>query len=304
MSRLLHELRSGRVLLMDGAMGTELQRAGVRPGECYELWNLTRPEEVRAIHQRYVDAGARCLLTNTFQANGMLAKHGVLDRWREINRAAFDLARSVIPDSGFILADLGPSPWLGLAKEQAVAYLTFVRSLRPDALLLETCGNAENLRIACADRSQAAETEATPLLLSITYGRDASGALSTCVGDACENRPPEYYAEIASKSGVDALGVNCGRDIGMDDVIEIIRRYSKVTNLPLFARPNAGTPTRAGERWVYSGTPKKMAERLPELLEAGVSMAGGCCGTTPEHIAEFRSVIDAWNAQHMGMPNT
>src|SRR5437764_7321832 len=69
MSRLLHELRSGRVLLMDGAMGTELQRAGMLPGECYELWNLTHPEEVRAIHQRYVDAGARCLLTNTFQAN-------------------------------------------------------------------------------------------------------------------------------------------------------------------------------------------------------------------------------------------
>ncbi len=276
-------------------MGTELQRAGILPGECYELWNLTHPEAVLAIHQRYVDAGARCLLTNTFQANATLAKHGVFDRWKEINGAAFELARSVNPEGGFILADLGPPLCLDSTEEQAVEYLTFVRSLRPDALLLETCANVENLQIVCAERPLAPGSEATPLLLSITYGRDSSGALCTCVGDACQNRPPEYYAEIASKSGVDALGVNCGRDIGMDAVIEIIRRYRTVTNLPLFARPNAGTPTRVGDRWVYPQTPETTAERLPELLEAGVSMVGGCCGTTPEHIAAFRVVVDAWN---------
>ena len=81
----------------------------------------------------------------------------------------------------------------------------------------------------------------------------------------------------------------------MEDVIQIIRRYRKVTNLPLFARPNAGTPTRSANRWVYPQTPETMAERLPELLEAGVSMVGGCCGTTPEHIAAFRVFVDAWN---------
>src|SRR5438876_5145193 len=123
MSRLLHELRSGRVLLMDGAMGTELQRAGIGPGECYELWNLTYPDAVRAVHQRYVDAGARCLLTNTFQANATLAKHGVHDGWKEINHAAFDLACSVSPNNSFILADLGPSLCLDSTKEQDVEYL-------------------------------------------------------------------------------------------------------------------------------------------------------------------------------------
>jgi len=97
-----------------------------------------------------------------------------------------------------------------------------------------------------------------------------------------------------------ALGVNCGRDIGMEDVIEIIRRYRNVTDLPLFARPNAGTPKRVGKRWVYPHTPAAMAARLPELLEAGVAMLGGCCGTTPEHIAAFRPIVEQWNQRQTG----
>src|SRR5262249_39104490 len=96
--------------------------------------------------------------------------------------------------------------------------------------------------------------------------------------------------------GVDALGVNCGRDIGMGEVIEIVRRYRAVTDLPLFARPNAGTPTREDGRLVYPPTPAQMAARLPELLEAGACLGGGCCGTTPEHIKAFRPVVDEWNA--------
>ena len=84
---------------------------------------------------------------------------------------------------------------------------------------------------------------------------------------------------------------------GMDEVIEVIRRYREDTDLPLFARPNAGTPTRIDHRWVYPWTARDLAERLPELLEAGVSMVGGCCGTTPEHIAAFRPVVDGWNSR-------
>jgi methionine synthase I (cobalamin-dependent) len=102
---------------------------------------------------------------------------------------------------------------------------------------------------------------------------------------------------MGKQFGVAGIGVNCGRDIGMDEVIEITRRHRQVTDLPLFARPNAGTPTRVGERWAYPHTPEKMASRLPELLEAGVTMVGGCCGTTPQHIAAFRPFIDEFNAR-------
>src|SRR5205807_5594763 len=109
MSRLLEALTSGRVLLMDGAMGTELQRAGLPAGACGELWNLTQPERVRTIHQAYVDAGAQCLLTNTFQANPTaLAKRGRSEQLEAINRSALELARLVAGPNRFVLADIGP----------------------------------------------------------------------------------------------------------------------------------------------------------------------------------------------------
>ena len=130
----------------------------------------------------------------------------------------------------------------------------------------------------------------TPLLLSLSFRRTPLGRLVTFSGHA-----PETFARHAERHGVAALGVNCGRDIDMDDIIEVVRRYRAVTDLPLFARPNAGTPTKQGDRWIYPHTAEAMAARLPELLEAGVNMIGGCCGTTPEHIAAFRTMIDAWN---------
>ena len=126
----------------------------------------------------------------------------------------------------------------------------------------------------------------------MTYHRNAKGKIVTLIVNK-----PEWFAQRAKHYGVAALGVNCGRDIGMDEIIEIIRRYRAVTDLPLFARPNAGTPRKKGKRWIYPHTPEAMTARLPELLEAGVSMVGGCCGTTPEHIAAFRPVVDAWNAR-------
>src|SRR5437879_3831754 len=109
MSRFLEALHSGRVLLMDGAMGTELQRAGIGEGECYELWNLTHPEKVRAIHRSYVYAGAECLLTNTFQANRYsLAKHGLQQKLKKINEAGVGILRSVAGVKHFVIGDIGP----------------------------------------------------------------------------------------------------------------------------------------------------------------------------------------------------
>jgi hypothetical protein len=159
------------------------------------------------------------------------------------------------------------------------------RAYPTSGLLLETC-SSPRVRFAAPRAAQ----PAIPVLLSLAYRKDSRGRLVTQSG-----HPPEWFARRAEAFGVVALGVNCGRDIGMDDMIEVVRRYRDHTDLPLFARPNAGTPTRVGDRWVYPHTPEDMAARLPELLEAGVSMVGGCCGTTPAHIATFRRVVDAWN---------
>jgi 5-methyltetrahydrofolate--homocysteine methyltransferase len=296
MSRFLDALSSGQVLLMDGAMGTELQRAGLQPGECGERWNLTHPERVHAIHDRYVKAGAHCLLTNTFQANPRtLSTQGLYNKLDQINRAALDLALDAAGLDVFVLGDVGPIPDLtpGIATLDELADLfRMVPLLGPaDGLLLDTQTTPLALMLGqlCRGFFKGAPL---PVLVSLTFCKK-KGQVVTITG----HRPADC-AKQAGQFDVAALGVNCGRDIGMEETIEIIRQYRQATDLPLFARPNAGTPTRAGQQWVYPHTPAQMAERLPELLEAGVAMVGGCCGTTPEHIAAFKPIIDAWNARH------
>jgi methionine synthase I (cobalamin-dependent) len=292
-SRFLEVLRSGRVLLMDGAMGTELQRAGIGEGECYESWNLTHPERVRAIHQAYGDAGADVLLTNTFQANpDALTRRGAGGRLTAVTRAALRLARSAAGPDRFVLLDMGPLADSG-RNATAASAVRCASAGMADAVLVETCSEIEDAAAVVRYRARHGLTStALPVLVSWTYLRREDGSLRTLHGDT-----PELCAAGARRYAVAALGVNCGRDIGMDEIIEIIHRYRAVTDLPLFARPNAGTPTRDGDGWVYPLTPQAMAARLPELLEAGACMVGGCCGTTPEHIAACKPIIDAWNAR-------
>ncbi len=283
-SRFLQTIHSGEVLLMDGAMGTQLQCAGIAKGECYELWNLTHADKVRAIHQAYVDAGARCLLTNTFQANlKALGKRDLAHKLDSICSAAVSLARSAAGPDRFVLGDIGPI-LNGSAEFADEADLSAVLAglAGADAILLETWSDPAALQAA----RWCGQAQALPVILSLAYLREPDGTLRTRSGHA-----PEWFAERAGDAGLSALGVNCGRDIGLDDVVAIIRRYRAVTSLPLLARPNAGTPTKIDRRWVYPLTPAAMATRLAHLLQAGAMLIGGCCGTTPEHVAALRSVI-------------
>jgi 5-methyltetrahydrofolate--homocysteine methyltransferase len=259
---------------------------------------------VFSIHQRYAAAGATVHLTNTFQSNPLrLAQVGLDHRLEAINRAALQLARQAAP-TGFILGDIGPILAPGSGTEFADLDLLgrVLASLRGvDGFLFETCSSPRALDAVSYARGRSpllkcragfagghvSEIEDTPLLLSLAYLRSPSGQLVTISGHG-----PEVYAEQAARHGVTALGVNCGRDIGMAEVIEVVRRYRAVTDLRLVARPNAGTPVRSSEGWVYPHGPEDMAEQLPELLEAGVRMVGGCCGTTPSHLAAFRAVVE------------
>jgi len=154
-----------------------------------------------------------------------------------------------------------------------------------DAVLLETY--SDPLALFTARHCQVVSwLEGVPILLSLTYQRTPAGELCTH-----SRHSPEWFALQARHYGIAALGVNCGRDIGLDEIIAILRRYRQVTDLPLFARPNAGTPSQVDGRLVSPLTPEQLAARLPELREAGVSMVGGCCGTTPEHIAALRRAL-------------
>jgi 5-methyltetrahydrofolate--homocysteine methyltransferase len=308
MSDYLAALRSGRVLLMDGAMGTELQRAGMQPHECYELWNLTHPERVRAIHRAYVEAGAECLVTNTFQANPVaLANHDLRERLVEINRAGVELARSVGGGRRFVLASVGPFNLDDYYKGRWLWDL--IASLAStDALLLETWTQTSAFSLA-EIAVHTCDHPVPPVLVSFAFrhGRVPGGPAyvlsvsgperarlarrASALGLKVFGFTPADVARQANGLGVAALGVNCGAEIGVADMAAILREYRQHTDLPLFARPNAGTPWRDGERWVYPHAPAQMAAALPELLDAGACMVGGCCGTTPEHIAAFRSVL-------------
>ncbi len=274
---------------MDGAMGTQLQRAGLPQDTCGEWWNLSRPDQVLAIHQAYAAAGAQVLVTNTFQANPeTLAKHGLGQRLEEVFQAALALARPAAGPERLVFAGIGPVENLNLAR--AISLVNAARSA--DAILLETWSDPD-AALLFGQAMAGGATSRRPVLVSFSFWRGSDGGdLRTFKGFT-----PEACARVAHKLQAAALGVNCGRGLIPDDFLQIIRRYHSLTDLPLFVRPNAGTPHRLDNHWVYPETATTLAAWLPSLLEAGVSMVGGCCGTTPEHIAAFRSLVETLSAK-------
>jgi len=277
-------LCSGRILLMDGAMGTELLRAGIGSRECFELWNLTHPERVGAIHRAYLDAGAQCLLTNSFQSNpAALARHGLLDRLEEINAAAVRLARLAAGPDRWVLGDVGPLFPLETANLGRV-----LRSLRGiDAILLETW-SVDGLEAADIAVRPEWNPDHLPVLLSFTFRGPSEPGGVPCLADGAL---PEQVAVAAGRRGIAALGANCGKNVGMSEMAEVLRRYRTATGLPLFARPNAGSPLPSETGWRYSLGPDEMAAAVPALVKAGATMIGGCCGTTPAHVAALRCAL-------------
>ncbi|MCI0378797.1 MAG: homocysteine S-methyltransferase family protein [Gemmataceae bacterium] len=268
----LQALRSGRVVLMDGAMGTELMRRGLPDQVGSAAWNLERPQTILEVHRAYVAAGAEVLLSNTLTALSAPSARAAAAQLR----AGVALARQAKGERGFVIADFGPA--VALLSEVAGALESACSEA--DAALVETISTPEEAA------SIVVAVRAKPLLVSFTFLRRQE-ELRTFTGLS-----PADCAAWAQSAGVAALGVNCGKDISIADMREILRAYRSVTSLPLFARPNAGTPVRAESGWVYPRDPREMAEQLPLLLEAGVAMVGGCCGTTPEHIARFREKLN------------
>ncbi len=280
-------------------MGTELQRAGLPPGGCGEAWNLEAPEKILAIQRAYVDAGSDCLITNSFGASRiMLERHDEEARVREINRAAVDIARRAFSlggeREGYVLGDIGPfgglmEPYGEIAEarvekafaEQAEALV----SGGVDAILIETQTALEELGIAIA----AAKAAGSPAVIgSMAFDKMQEGGLvRTMMGTS-----PEQAAEFMAEAGCDIVALNCGTGIDMRHAFDIAKRYRSVSGLPIMVQPNAGLPVLENMKVLYKETPEEMAQGLEELLEAGVAIVGGCCGSTPVHIRKFREVLD------------
>ncbi|HLB39867.1 MAG TPA: bifunctional homocysteine S-methyltransferase/methylenetetrahydrofolate reductase [Actinomycetota bacterium] len=276
-------------LLADGGMGTALIEAGVPVDTCMEALNERAPARVAGIHAAFVGAGARLVLTNTFGANRFrLEQHGLADRVGELCRAGVALARDAGPE--LVGGSIGPlgvrlQPYGRVPSDEAfAAYREQAGALAAagaDLLVIETQTDVRELEQAVAAAREAAPDLA--LVASATFTRDDR----TLLGDT-----PEVIARALVGLAVDAIGVNCGE--GPAQVLRIVRLMAPiaaVAAIPLTARPNAGGPTEVAGRFVYPATPEYVAEITHALLDEGVAVVGGCCGTGPAHTAAIAGAL-------------
>lgn len=274
-----------RTVVLDGAMGTELDELGMPAGYCRELWNVEQPEKVREIHRAYIDAGSDAVLTNTFGGNRLkLAAYDLSDRAHELNAQAAKIARLEAGDDRFVLGDIGPT---GLFMEPlgTTSYDEFYEAFAEqvsafvaggaDAVIVETMSAVEE---AVAAVRAAKGTCSLPVLALMGFNRDADGeGFHTVMGVDIERAVNEL-----SEAGADVIGTNCWNSVG--EMCEIVRRMKRFTEKPVVAEPNAGQPKLVDGKTVFDETPEMMADGVENLVGAGARIIGGCCGTTPEHI--------------------
>jgi methionine synthase I (cobalamin-dependent)/5,10-methylenetetrahydrofolate reductase len=297
---LLEQLQQ-RPLLCDGAMGTLLYARGVAYEQCFDALNLTQPELIQRIHSEYISAGAQIIETNTFGANRVkLEAHNLGDKVRDINRSAVRLAREAREVSGlpvFIAGAIGPSgrplqapdkqrlhELRAIFREQVIA----LQEGGVDLLILETFSNLAELRQAVL---AAQEVGGLPIVAQMSFHEDGH----TLAGSSATR-----VATVLANLGVEIIGANCS--VGpaatldaLEEMIEAIKHLEGLATPPLFsAQPNAGLPTRFDNRFFYVSTPDYFADYATRFARAGVHLIGGCCGTTPRHIAAMRRALDAY----------
>ncbi len=267
-------------------MGTQLQALGLEPGETPEMWNLTHPERIRDVHAAYFAAGADFVLANTFGASP--AKFHQAAPLGEVVSAGVRLAREAAQDAGeghFVALDVGPSGRLLKPAgdfEFDAAYASFAEQIRlgagADLVFIETMGDTYELKAAVL---AAKETCDLPVLASVALGED--GKLLTG-GDV------EAVAALLEGLRVDAIGLNCG--LGPDLMLPFVKRLVAATDLPVLVKPNAGLPKVVDGKTVFLVGPEAFAADVRALVEAGASLVGGCCGTTPAHIAAVKAALE------------
>ena len=306
MEHLLLEQLQQRPLLCDGAMGTLLYARGVTYEQCFDELNITQPELIQSIHREYISAGAQIIETNTFGANRVkLDGYQLGDRVREINSRAVRLAREAREISGqpvFVAGAVGPSGQpLQAPNEQRLSELRGIFREQIEALLeggadlliLETFSNLAELRQAVL---AAQEAGGVPIVAQMSFYED---------GHTLSGQSAARVAAVLNDLGVNVMGTNCsvGPAATLDVMQEMISAVKQLgddlqaTPALFSAQPNAGLPTRIGNRFFYMATPDYFADYALRFAQAGVHLIGGCCGTTPRHIAAMRKALD----EHFGI---
>jgi len=277
------------VLLADGAWGTEFFKRGLMQGSPPDEWNLTHPEIVRDITRDYLDAGVDVILTNTFGANRWrLEPHGLSAHVKEINCAAVAIARETASDRALVAGDIGPSArFLALGEvtpeELYDVFIEQARTLGEEGvewIVVESMTDVEEMAIAVR---AAVDATHLPVVASMTYNKTPKG-YRTMMGN-----PPEICVKKAVEAGAALIGANCGS--GIEDYVPLAPILRALTALPLWVKANAGIPHIINGKVAYPLTPQEYASFAPALIEAGVNVIGGCCGTDPLFIRELATKL-------------
>lgn len=276
-------------MLADGAMGTLLYARGVSYDQCFDVLNETDPELVLGVHRDYVSVGAELIETNTFGANAMrLAEHGLENRVGDLNRAGAGIAREVADAAGgvWVAGSIGPlgvpvapigSVPTGRAHAMFAAQAAALAEGGVDVFVIETMRYLSEALIALDAVRHVSDL---PAVVLVTFGEDELTATG---------RRPEDVAVALAGAGADVVGANCSTGPAM--VLDIVTRMRRVVDVPIAAMPNAGLPAVTSGRYIYTASPAYLADTTRSLVAAGASLVGGCCGTTPRHVAAMRDAL-------------
>lgn len=285
------DLIQAQVTVADGGWSTQLIQRGYPGDKMAELANLTHPEIVQRLAKEYVDAGSQIILTNTFGANIFaLERHGMLDDLAKINTAGAAAAQQAVGEQAIVAGSIGPSGKILAVKEVDEAKITEAVTAQAtalveggvDAIVLETF--SEVAEILCSLAAVKAVTD-LPVICSMSYSAGPQRT-RTMMGT-----PAEEAAAALDDAGADIIGCNCGA--GIEHVLPIAVALRGATQRPVWVKPNAGQPELEDGKPVWKQTPEEFAAHVPTLLDAGVNIIGGCCGSGPQHIARVAKLIKA-----------
>ena len=289
MKKITDQIKQGKVLVSDGAWGTFLHAKGLKPGQCPELWNIEHAEEVFDIAKSYIDAGADMVETNSFGGSSFkLVHYGLAHRASELNEAAAAISRKAAGDK-FVLGSVGPTGKILMMgevtpeeiyesfKEQVIA----LEKGGVDAIIIETMTDLDEARLAVR---AAKENTTREVICTMTFEKTLNGDYRSMMGVS----PTEMVQELIPE-GVDVIGANCGNGIeGMIQIVKEIRSCDSV--IPVLVHANAGAPVYLDGKTIFPETPEQTAGFVKAIIDAGVNIIGGCCGTTPEHIRQIAKV--------------
>jgi 5-methyltetrahydrofolate--homocysteine methyltransferase len=287
MPSFLDRLADGHVLLTEGATGTNFQEMGLPPGVAPEEWVFDDPDRVRDLHARFLRAGSELVLTCSFGANALRLTDGPLaGRVRELNVRAVELAREVVGEHGLVGGAIGPTgklvePYGPLTRELCEeAYAEQAQALAEggvDVLVLETFFAVDEALWAVAGIRGVTEL---PLIISFSFDQGTRTMMGVSPADVVAAFQP---------LGVAAIGANCGRSLEDNDTV--VHEFLQATSVPVWIKPNAGVPQVLGDAVVYQADPATLAAHVADYARQGARIVGGCCGTTPEHIAAIARAL-------------